>query len=369
MANIKVNTGILQQIPGNEKKIAHQLSDIEGEINHVIKQMNTMSIASLDQIKSELRASKNSIASEREKLFMLAGNLEEISSLYERTENNIKSSYETVSKESFWDKLGSVVSKGEIIVKTGVAKTVEYLQDCVSWWVESYKEKGTVYKVIQTGKAVLGIAAEFSSILLLWGVNSVAGGVGTPLATLGTIYACNGILNNLADIRNCWWGDVEQIGEVDLLKTAMQEGGAQIGNELGNEELGKVVGEGIYTFGSIFSTIVKIDALVGKVIQAPDMWSSIQGGLKEMKTGMKGLWDIATHSDIGGVKGVWNIMVHHEFVGEIGKDLALLKYEVPSIVKVMSCIDILKDVKETTSKLIKSTIDTTESILKYRALS
>lgn len=95
MANIKVNTGILYHAVDEEQTIAGRLSDIEAEINQVITKLNTVSTASFESIKKSLRVSGKSVVSEREKLLILARTLDQISALYEETEQNAQNKLES----------------------------------------------------------------------------------------------------------------------------------------------------------------------------------------------------------------------------------------------------------------------------------
>lgn len=242
-------------------------------------------------------------------------------------------------KKNFWDKVSDkwdgftdTVSDGWNNFKTGVADVVDSTKETVAGWVDSYKEKGTVFKVVETGKAVGSIVISGFAIAGAWTASALTAGAGVPGAVLTTGYLGNDILGELSDIKNCWWGDVEKVNNTNLLKNALEDGAGDIAEHMGLErESGEKFGSAIYTGGKLVLTVTKIDDLIGKTVQAPDLLETVKKGAKELKTGISGTLDIAVHSDIR----------------NIGKDFALLKYQIPNLVETAKTGGIIRDLGET----------------------
>ena len=78
MANIKVNTDILQHVADEEQSISNRLTSIENDIKKVALRMDTIKVSYSALIKKALNESGNGVASERDKLLNLARALEEI---------------------------------------------------------------------------------------------------------------------------------------------------------------------------------------------------------------------------------------------------------------------------------------------------
>ena len=256
--------------------------------------------------------------------------------------------------DDFWngikkkaDKVKNKIHNTVENIKHGVAVAVDSAKDTVAGWIENYKEKGIVYKIVETGKAVIAIGTTVATLATLWGGALATGGVGAAPAMLATIYASNTITNNLVDLHNIWGGDINQVGKVNVLKDALKEGGGVIGEAVGNKELGEKVGEGLYTIGGVVNAASNMKQLHNKIelrhdqlIQSPSLFDSVKKSFGEVKEGASGMWDIITHSNIS----------------EIKYDLKLLSYEVPNITQAIATGTVWKDFIEKSYKLGKSII-------------
>ena len=209
----------------------------------------------------------------------------------------------------------------------------------VSMLVNDYKNHGTTYKILETGKAVVNIALNSVAIYATWfgsaAVTTFTGGLGAatiPLAVVATTYNTNSIANSIADIYNCWGGDVEQVGEVNFLKQGMEAAGGGIGSLFGQQEAGEKIGSAVYTGGEIASIISNISNLKSRITQASDITgSTLSGAGSEVKQGLKGLWDIAANTD----------------VRDIPYNLKMLEYSVPHIKEVFNAAGLIKEAGKT----------------------
>lgn len=232
--------------------------------------------------------------------------------------------------ESALDFAGDVIDKGIDLAQDGIEWVGDKIEDglvaaadAVDAAIDSYQEKGLVYKIVKTGGAVVSTIGACTSIVASWGAAIGSGGLATGLAAVSTAYGANTIVNSFADIYNCWAGDVEEVGKVNVLKDKAKEIGGAIGGALGNEELGENIGAAVYTAGGLVSIVNNISVLKDKVIQLDDYGMTLKEGASQLKQGWNGVVDIMTHSSLGNVK----------------LDLALLSHQVPEL---MDAIGVLK---------------------------
>lgn len=231
-----------------------------------------------------------------------------------------------------WDGATNAVSNAWKNVKTGVAEAVDATKKTVAGWVDDYKAKGTVFKVAETAKAVGAIVGSGAAIVGAWAVSAMTAGAGAPGAILVSGYAANDIANQITDIKNCWWGDVNQVNEVNHLEDMLEDGGGDIAESLGfDREAGERFGSGLYTTGELLTVVTQVDDLMGKVVQAPDLLATAGKSLDELKTTAGGVVDIALHSNLA----------------DVAKDFALLKYQIPNLVETVGTGGVIYDLGKT----------------------
>lgn len=232
------------------------------------------------------------------------------------------------TKASWWDKIKEKVNTGKEKISTGVAKAVDWTKGAVSTVVNDYKNKGVSWKIVKTAGAVASGIGAVVSAAAAWGVTGGSAGLAAPAAVLVTAHSVNTLTSSFSDIYNCWFGDKEQVGNVNVLKS------------LDQKILGETAGSIAYNVGSLTATIASISALVGKVKQAPDLWKAIKGTGKELKEGASNLWGLA--GDV--VKG--NIPLSH-----LGAQLSLLNMSMENVNDVSKCVGIITTAGKTTKKI------------------
>lgn len=232
------------------------------------------------------------------------------------------------TKASWWDKIKEKVNAGKEKISTGVAKAVDWTKGAVSTVVNDYKNKGVSWKIVKTAGAVASGIGAVVSAAAAWGVTGGSAGLAAPAAVLVTAHSVNTLTSSFSDIYNCWFGDKEQVGNVNVLKS------------LDQKILGETAGSIAYNVGSLTATIASISALVGKVKQAPDLWKAIKGTGKELKEGASNLWGLA--GDV--VKG--NIPLSH-----LGAQLSLLNMSMENVNDVSKCVGIITTAGKTTKKI------------------
>lgn len=209
-----------------------------------------------------------------------------------------------------------------------MAEAVDWTKGAVSTVVNDYKNKGVSWKIVKTAGAVASGIGAVVSAAAAWGVTGGSAGLAAPAAVLVTAHSVNTLTSSFSDIYNCWFGDKEQVGNVNVLKS------------LDQKVLGETAGSIAYNVGSLTATIASISALVGKVKQAPDLWKAIKGTGKELKEGASNLWGLA--GDV--VKG--NIPLSH-----LGAQLSLLNMSMENVNDVSKCFGIVTTAGKTTKKL------------------
>lgn len=232
------------------------------------------------------------------------------------------------TKASWWDKIKEKVNTGKEMISTGVANAVDWTKGAVSTVVNDYKNKGVSWKIVKTAGAVASGIGAVVSAAAAWGVTGGSAGLAAPAAVLVTAHSVNTLTSSFSDIYNCWFGDKEQVGNVNVLKS------------LDQKVLGETAGSIAYNVGSLTATIASISALVGKVKQAPDLWKAIKGTGKELKEGASNLWGLA--GDV--VKG--NIPLSH-----LGAQLSLLNMSMENVNDVSKCFGIITTAGKTTKKI------------------
>lgn len=250
----------------------------------------------------------------------------------------------------------------------------------VSYWVDNWQNKGWSYKTVQTiwvtVKAAPSLVVSTAGTIALWAGAGATLGAGTPVAALSTIYTANEYANLGADWANIWQGDFEEVGEVNYLKDAMESGFGDLGEMLGNQDAGELVGKTIYGIGDLVTDIVNpmaasnywlntsntatatdevIDALKGKdprvridkIIQSDSSIDDIINGIKDVPKGIKGLVDVAIHTPIS----------------RIPYDLTLLGFEVPNLFKAKGAIDVAKDIYEVGADFVETILDNSKQLV------
>ena len=135
-----------------------------------------------------------------------------------------------VSKKKGWfSKLKDDVSDFGSAVKTSVSNVVSAAK-------ESYQNHGTMYDVVEYGKAALKIGK--GVVKIAGAVAAISTGVGIPIAICGIISAGNDIINAGTDIANIALDQYDEVGKTNYLKDLLKKNGGELGGMLGNRDAG-----------------------------------------------------------------------------------------------------------------------------------
>lgn len=142
MANIKVNTDILQHVADEEQSISNRLTSIENDIKKVALRMDTIKVSYSALIKKALNESGNGVASERDKLLNLARALEEIRVLYEKTEKDSQNRSEVDDNKNHINQIFSNIRDAAECL--GMDNFAEYSSDPVNLATGNYVYEKTI---------------------------------------------------------------------------------------------------------------------------------------------------------------------------------------------------------------------------------
>lgn len=135
MANIQVDSLILQRAADDERDIDKKLSDIEGRITQVALNMGSITISSASMIKTALINSSKGVIAQRGSVMSLRQSLNQINNLYEKTEINLLNQGENISNGPVSsasvtaDWLGYELSDGNSGVTAWIGKTSAEVQN------------------------------------------------------------------------------------------------------------------------------------------------------------------------------------------------------------------------------------------------
>ena len=194
-----------------------------------------------------------------------------------------------VSKKKGWfSKLKDDVSDFGSAVKTSVSNVVSAAK-------ESYQNHGTMYDVVEYGKAALKIGK--GVVKIAGAVAAISTGVGIPIAICGIISAGNDIINAGTDIANIALDQYDEVGKTNYLKDLLKKNGGELGGMLGNRDAGEKFGELAYTGLDLVSFLDGADKMLksfGKIN------TDLTG-----KTGYSFVWGKTSFDDVIGNEFKW----------------------------------------------------------------
>ena len=250
------------------------------------------------------------------------------------------------------------------------AKTI--FGNSVAYWVDSYKEKGWVYKTVQTAIVIGKAAPAVIGCAATWAATPFA-----PTTLLSTAYAANEVANAVYNISHIWNNEFDKVGQTNFLKDSMENGCGDLTEKFfDNREVGELIGNGIYAVGDIVVGITNARAttkvikkrtltstaeddlgravqskvvvgkdtaldLRGQVIQNDVSFKTVKDAIKEVPDAIAGYYDILVHSPLSRVK----------------LDSALLAQQITNIMKVKGAVELLDKVADKTADITHTIID------------
>ena len=363
MPRVYVEFAGLNQIGTHCKSVASKVDAIQEDFQRTVRQLDWDV-----RYESDINSTAQQIV---RKLEQQTSTME----TYQKFLNEVYHNY--VSLDEYGNKKSDVTSSNI----TSPEKNIE-VEDVFDTGKKVWK---TVTTTVKGRGAVAGCTAS-------WIATAASGGAGTPVALLSTGYAVNTVHSCYSDIKNLWWGDESQVGEVNWLKDTLIENTGDLSEMLGvDRDVGELVGKGIYAGGDIITTISNLKNLknlpknvatlktgplegVAKTIaQATDYnphvlaedqmknaaisrmnlnlkdritqndttFETVKKAVQEVPKAISGLSDIAFKSPIS----------------SITKDYALLSYNIENLEQVVGMTKLLQEVADVTYTVTENVLD------------
>lgn len=231
--------------------------------------------------------------------------------------------------------------------KTGATIVKNSITSCVSAIKEDWESKGITYRIANGALAVAKIVGGVATVACAVAGTGITAGLGTPATVLVGTYGANTAISGFADLFNSITGNVDAIGEVNLLESGFKGVCGQVGEWVGNREIGESVGKAIYTVGEISTIVVSLGNLAGQIKQA----HSAAGTLGESFNKAKVMVANASKEVPNAVKQLGGIITKTN-ISEIPYRMAQLTSSVPAINAVISDVSLINKGVEAGSKII-----------------
>lgn len=171
---------------------------------------------------------------------------------------NIKSAVKNTAKK-LWEGIKDTASKTWDFVKDTAGNIKDGFVNAYNYLKDSYNEHGWVYKAVQYGKAAITIIGSTAAIVTAVASIAGSGGLSTPAAIATIIYSLNSINNSFTDISNVYNDNYDKVGNVNWMKERMADVGGWVGEKLGNEDIGRAIGTGVYHVGSLYTVVANLN--------------------------------------------------------------------------------------------------------------
>lgn len=250
--------------------------------------------------------------------------------------------------------------------KTGATMIKGTISNWVSAIKEDYEAKGTSYRIIKGLGAVVDIAVGTGTLVCAIAGTGVTAGLGAPATVLIGAYGGNQAISGFADLFNCITGNVDDVGEVNLLKSFSTGVCGQAGKWLGNREMGESVGEAIYTIGGITSTVVSLTNLSGQIKQAHSSGKTLS---QSVETTKKMVADASKEisgvfSKVGKANGISDAgyLLKNCKISNLKYEITMLSKQLPSVCKIVSDANLVTKGVEESKKIIDAGIEVVNTL-------
>ena len=277
MSDILVDTYKLNQYAQRIETVNRRISRIDWRLDNLYFRVGLLDLWKLKQA---------------EALTCYSWRLSRCKSYLKNTATDFEKVERSLNNEDFFP-LGKKLTSGikELVFDVGVAvkksvkKVNSVIEKTVTDMFVSYYSHGTVYKIVQYGKAT--VAAAMGVAKIVSGVASIfgTGGMSAPVAVLAIISGGNDVLNAIMDATHTYTEEYDKIGQ-NMLKDRLTEGGKIIGEAFGNEKMGELFGVATYYGIDIVTSLESLSLSMDKIKQL----SSVKKG--ELVKEVKGLFNL-----------------------------------------------------------------------------
>lgn len=200
---------------------------------------------------------------------------------FEKVEKELQKEDPLSFDKSIALEIKEVVFDVGVAIKKGAEKVACVVKSTITDVLISYYSHGTVYKVVEYGKATL--TAVKGVIKITGGVASLfsSAGMSAPVAILAVTSGINDVWNSTMDATYTYTEQYDKIGK-NMLKDKLVEGGKTIGSALGNEKLGELLGNATYYGIDIVTSLESLHLSMDKIKQLSS--TSMGKMVSEVKT-------------------------------------------------------------------------------------
>lgn len=247
--------------------------------------------------------------------------------------------------------------------KTGASIIKGKFEDLTAAFAADWNAKGLSYRIVNGLGAVVNIVTGAATVVSAIVGTGITAGLGAPATAVIGTYGANTFITGLADLYNCTFGDVNNVGQVNLLKTGLTKIGGQIGEWFGNRSAGEAVGEITYIAGGLTSAVVSLKNLSGQIKQAGSAGNTLSQSVdaakkmfsdakKEVSSAFSGLGYLFTKCD----------------VRDLGTQFTLFKKSIPGISSVIADAKLVEKGVSGAKKLIDAGVEITNTLAGWEML-
>lgn len=247
--------------------------------------------------------------------------------------------------------------------KTGAAIIKGKFDDLTSAFAADWEAKGLSYRIINGLGAVVNIVTGVATVACAIAGTGITAGLSTPVTAIIGAYGANSVISGLADLYNCTFGDVNNVGQVNIIKDGLTIIGGQVGEWFGNREMGEAVGEITYIAGGLTSAVVSLKNLAGQIKQAGSAGNTLKQSIDAAKKMFSGAADEASDA----AKGLGYLLTKCD-VRNLGPQFSLFKKSIPNISSIISDVKLVEKGVSGYKKLIDAGVEITNTLTGWEML-
>lgn len=275
MPGVTVDTYKLKSYADRLETVNSRIVKLDGRLDRLYWQVGLQGLFSLIQA--------DALTGFSWRLLRCKGYLSQTAVDFEKTEKKLASEDPLTFSKPPVSGIKEVIYDVGVGVKKAASKVKSIAEKTITSVFDSYNSHGTVYKVVQYGKAVLKAAKGVGKIVV--GVGSLfgSGGLSAPVAALSILSGVNDLHNAIMDGAYTYTEEYDKIGKTNLLKDALTENAGQIGEYFGNRKAGETVGKVTYYGMDLVTSLATLEVSLAKVKQLPTTnYSQVGHELKEI---------------------------------------------------------------------------------------
>lgn len=275
MPDLEVNTFGLNQYAQRLGNVNRRITNLDWRLKSLYGQVGLLDLWNL------IRA--DALTGYSVRILMCQSYLTQTASDFDAVENKLLSQDPTDFSKPPVSGIKEVIYDVGVGIKKGAEKVKSVVEKTITSAFDSYYSHGTVYKVVQYGKAALKAAKGVGKIVA--GVGSLigSGGLSTPVSILAIISGANDVYNAIMDGTYTYTEEYDKVGKTNFLKDKLAENGSIIGGYFGNEKAGEIFGKVTYYGVDLVTSLATLELSLDKIKQLdPTNFGAMGAELKEI---------------------------------------------------------------------------------------